>query len=98
MTKEEIIKAVKVLQKALVINEVAITKLLKHNVRCNKALADHPTIQVAEQGNMLRLSPIGLINGLLDNDEWRICMCFDKHNHFMDFALYDVKNNKTEYV
>lgn len=48
------------------IDQAAISNLFFSRVPCNKALADHPTVQVGntpDQATDFDLGPLGLING-----------------------------------
>ena len=60
------------LNQALEADPDAINELMNKSVEVNKALADHPTIQVGKWGGKLRLRPLGLINGLFGvmEDGW----------------------------
>lgn len=72
--------------------------LFAHRVPCNSALRDHPTIQVAADGDedipggaQASVGVIGLLNGLFGVDErgWgHICGHWDDQGHtLLGFAL-----------
>jgi len=71
LQKEQIQAAIDVLNEALEADPEAITNLLNIRIPCNKALADHPTIQSGLElsDGSFRISPLGLINGLFGIDE-----------------------------
>ncbi len=62
-------QAVDVLNRALEADPVCLNQLLNTRIRCNKALVDDPTIQVAAKDDHFTLGPIGLINGIVGIDE-----------------------------
>lgn len=49
---------------ALTADPDAINALLATRVPCNKALADHPTVQVGRESDGWTLGPVGLLNGI----------------------------------
>ncbi len=61
---------VKVLNEAYVADPAAIHALIANRVPCNRALANHPTIQVAANqvidGESYTVSLIGIINGIAE--------------------------------
>ena len=72
---------VSVLNEANDLDPVAIGQLVSHRVKCNDALADHPTIQVGKiDGPDVVVGLLGLINGLVgvrDNSWGYIAMEWD---------------------
>lgn len=71
MDKREVAeKVVDLLNEALGLDPVAVQVLTEMRVRCNAALANHPTIQVSgEQGGGATVGVLGLLNGLLADPE-----------------------------
>jgi hypothetical protein len=66
-------KIARFLNEALDSDYNAIATLTGMRIPCNKALADHPTIQVrAEKDGTFTLGLIGLLNGLIGADEQRL--------------------------
>ncbi|MFA4974144.1 MAG: hypothetical protein WC683_16160 [bacterium] len=56
---------VDLLNELLLLDPVAIAALVEHRVSCNKALADHPTVQVRALGcETYTISLLGIINGI----------------------------------
>jgi hypothetical protein len=58
-------KAVEVLNEALSLDPAAVNSLMNSKVRCNDALADHPTIVVNDQSGVTRVGLLGVINGIV---------------------------------
>ena len=72
--------AVKLLNEMLAADVGATAALIANRVPCNKALADHPTIQVHRQHDVTFVGLLGVINGLFgvdSDDEWPIGYVFD---------------------
>ena len=67
-------EVVNLLNEALALDYDAISKLVENRVSCNKAIADHPTIQVRYDrgtktgGGAYLVGMLGMINGLFDAD------------------------------
>ncbi len=63
-----------VLNEAVKADKAAIKNLIAQRVTCNKQLADHPTIQVAQnkEGNEWEVGFLGVLNGLFGaaEDGW----------------------------
>ena len=68
-------KAVTILNEAIEADPDAMDAMLRLRIRCNKILAEHPTIQCFasldrdEEAYEYAVSPFGLINGLFGTDE-----------------------------
>jgi hypothetical protein len=62
---DSIVKALQVLNEALEHDPRAITELVNLRVDCNKALTNHPTIQVGLYDSVAKVGVLGLINGVL---------------------------------
>lgn len=67
--------AIELLNGALSRDREAVEALMHFKVVCNRALADHPTIVVADEngdGSLYSIGPLSLINGFfgLDEEEW----------------------------
>ena len=84
--RERAQQIVDALNEANQLDPLAVAELMICRVSCNEALADHPTIQVGNDG----VGPLGLINGLVgvrDNDWGYIAMEWDEVNlvvqHFL---------------
>lgn len=58
-------KAVDLLNTALALDPQAMTDLVNMRVKCNKDLADHPTIQAGQYQDTYRVGFLGLMNGAL---------------------------------
>ena len=72
MNHDPIDNAVRVLNEALIADQDAIQELMSVEVRANRRLEPHPTIQVWRKNkgdDECVLRPIGLINGLFGVDE-----------------------------
>ena len=57
------------------IDPKATTLLFSHRVECNRALADHPTVQVGgDTPDDRRVGMIGILNGLVGarEDQWGV--------------------------
>ena len=62
VTPDEMIQ---VLNEAIDLDEEAIRKLFQYRVECNEELADHPVIQVRDEGEgVFSISLLGILNGL----------------------------------
>lgn len=65
-------QVVELLNAALKLDDVAVTNLLQTRVACNKALANHQTIQVSLQPHSekeFEIGILGFLNGLFGIDE-----------------------------
>lgn len=62
---DAVTRAIQVLNDALERDARAITDLVNLRVECNRDLAAHPLIQVADHGGSTRIGVLGLINGVL---------------------------------
>lgn len=62
---DPVIKAVELLNAALALDPQAMTDLVNMRVKCNKDLANHPTIQAGQYQNEYRVGFLGLMNGAL---------------------------------
>ena len=62
---DPITKALTVLNEALDKDRRALTELVNLRVDCNKALINHPTIQVGVYDGVAKVGVLGLINGVL---------------------------------
>lgn len=102
LTREQAAVAVNVLNEALRRDPSAIQALFAHRVPCNSALAQDPTIQVAQEGEAVpggrshsswSLGMMGLLNGLFGIDErgWgHICGRWDTESGtLLGFELTD---------
>ena len=62
------------LNKMLEADPVAISALVETRVPCNQEMADHPTVQVTDEGLQggYKLGILGVLNGLfgVDQDGW----------------------------
>ncbi len=62
-----ITKVIESLNAALKADPAAIQALVDNGVPCNRALADHPTVQVRETGpDTFMVGALGLINGVVE--------------------------------
>lgn len=61
--------AVEVLNQALESDPIAISTMMTQRFDCNRALAEHPTIQVSETEGGRTIGSMGLINGLFGVDK-----------------------------
>lgn len=60
------------LNSALISDRNAVEKLVGQRVKCNKTMAEHPTIQVGtveNQKNKYEVGLLGILNGLFGVDE-----------------------------
>lgn len=61
------------LNEALTLDALAVDNIITNHVVCNKALADHPTIQVRKTfGERYTTSILGILNGLSDGTQYLI--------------------------
>lgn len=67
ITLDEVIEA---LNSMLACDNKAIQSMVMDRVRCNEALADHPSAQVAGDSGYYSIGLLGVINGLFGVDEW----------------------------
>lgn len=104
-TKEERLRLanefIRVLNEAVELDKAALHKLIEFRVRCSKALADHPMIQVRttqESNNtgaaMLvdvhRVGLLGILNGILGVDEFEqayLAGNYDDEGKLTNFCL-----------
>ncbi|MFA5999897.1 MAG: hypothetical protein WC783_02875 [Candidatus Paceibacterota bacterium] len=58
----------------IALDREAISGLFTHRLSCNEALANHPTVQVQQEGegNNYSVSLIGILNGLIGADDNQI--------------------------
>ena len=79
---EHLRQAVQVLNEALAIDTPAVTKLLDVDVPLSaeaaKRVLDHPTIIIGGTVEVPTLSGLGLLNGALSTEKFRICVTLDK--------------------
>lgn len=61
--------AVEVLNQALESDPKAISTMMTQRFDCNRALTEHPTIQVSEKEGRRTIGVMGLINGLFGVDK-----------------------------
>lgn len=47
----------------------AILALVQNRVPCNRAMANHPTVQVQVTGKIYMVGPLGILNGAFGVDE-----------------------------
>jgi hypothetical protein len=81
-------QAIKVLEEFLKLDAAACNELLGYRVKCNAALADHPTIQVAINGAQTKVGLIGVLNGILEAaGEPRVAICLDNEK-LVGFTKY----------
>lgn len=96
MANNPIDDAVKVLTDLQTIDPDACDKLLNLCVDANEALAKHPTIQVRVVRNVNQISPLGLINGILEAVTGkRIAMLVD-NGKCVGFAPYQTPQQTTQ--
>lgn len=63
-------QAIELLNSAVAADDIAMECLIESRVECNKALADHPTIQVAGHGTgTYTVGLLGILNGLFGISE-----------------------------
>lgn len=61
------------LNEALALDALAVDNIITNHVVCNKALADHPTIQVRKTfGERYTTSILGILNGLSDGTQYLV--------------------------
>ena len=69
------------LNEILALDSTAVSAMLNNRVRCNQALADHPTVQVGEADGGFYVGLLGIINGMFgaydDDYSGPICCEFD---------------------
>lgn len=60
------------LNELIEIDKPAMAALVANRVPCNRAMADHPTVQVAAQNDGFHVGMLGIINGMfgVDDDLW----------------------------
>lgn len=66
----------------------AIARLIEVRVPCNKALAEHPTVQTLAEKKIYSVGLLGILNGYIgiDADGWGfICAVFDDSNKLTKF-------------
>ena len=72
--------AIDVLNLILKADPAAAHALVEQRVPCNKALGDHPSVQVAQKDESLTVGLLGVLNGIFraDEDGWgTICAVFE---------------------
>lgn len=84
----------RVLNEGLVADGRAMQDLISARTQCNETLANHPTIQVMDQGvdQTLRylVGNLGLINGLVEAATGeRIAACYDESGQLTGFIRYE---------
>ena len=98
MTKD-LTKWIRFLNRLLKTDRQAITDLLSRRVRCNKKLAEHPTVQCGLRGGIYRVGVLGLLNGFLgaDADGWGFLCAFidDKTGKILRFGVTPKRRHKT---
>lgn len=62
-------EAVGFLNELIRLDQGAIEKLVDSRVICNKAMADHPTVQVMQIEDKPVVGILGILNGLFGKDE-----------------------------
>lgn len=62
-------EALVLLNGLLELDESAVLTLLANRVSCNKALADHPTVQTRSEKGGYNMGILGIINGLFGIDD-----------------------------
>lgn len=71
----------------------AITLLAETRVPCNEALADHPSVQVLEDGGSMKVGLLGILNGFLgayELDGWGpLAAVYSDEGKIVEFALHD---------
>lgn len=65
MNKEQLVDY---LNNLLELDRGAISRLIGHRTQCNKALADHPTVQVSDTSGVYGVGLLGILNGLFPVD------------------------------
>jgi hypothetical protein len=61
------------LNEALKIDPLAVDNIITNRVICNKAMTDHPTIQVSKTfGERYTISVLGILNGLSDGNQYLV--------------------------
>lgn len=76
--------AVEVLNQALERDPKAISTMMTQRFNCNRALAEHPTIQVSEKEGSHTIGIMGLINGLFG---------VDKDGHGFIAGIWEIDQN-----
>lgn len=75
------------LNEATEADQTAIDSLIEHRVPCNKALADHPTIQVG--GDPCVVGMLGIINGIVERlTGKRVMAIWDDEKGLIRFDKY----------
>jgi hypothetical protein len=78
------------LNEALKIDPLAVDNIITNSVICNKAMADHPTIQVSKTfGERYTVSVLGILNGLSDGSQYLIAYYDDNSGSLTGFAVVD---------
>lgn len=70
----------------------AITLLAETRVPCNDSLADHPSVQVLEDGGSTTVGLLGILNGFLgayEKDGWGPLAAHYSKGKIVKFSLYD---------
>ena len=73
--------AVRILNELLELDRVAVSSLFSNRVNCNKALADHESVQVLTTGHPHHyVGILGLLNGLFGTKLGCITMNIEHHH------------------
>lgn len=87
-------RIVELMNEALALDPVAVRKLCGRRVECNRALADHPTIQVRSNGMRYAVGMLGVLNGIAgaDEDGWgHVVAVFNDHGGIDRFVVGEGK-------
>jgi len=77
-------EVITLLNELIALDKSAVAALLANRVPCNKALADHPTVQVGLQNDV---GMLGVINGLFGVDDDGLgAICYEsQHGDLIKF-------------
>jgi len=83
-------RIITVLNECVALDREALHKLIETRVPCNRALADHPTVQVSSgaPGEFSTVGLLGILNGIVgvDSDGWGfIAASFDEEGKLVKF-------------
>jgi hypothetical protein len=85
-------KVIDSLNAALKADPAAIQALVANRVPCNRALADHPTVQVGEPApDIFMVGALGLINGVVEpltGDRVAVALSDDGDGRIVAFVKY----------
>jgi hypothetical protein len=90
------------LNESLKIDPLAVDNIITNKVICNKAMADHPTIQVSKTiGERYTVSILGILNGLSDGSHYLIAHYDDNSGALTGFdvvehTMLDTTEGKTK--